>query len=187
MKELAEIRKLFELKEVYRIIPIENRKESSAEHSWACLILADYFLEKWNYALDRQKVMDLLLYHDLVEIEAGDVSWIDEEKIKNKKENEATGFTQLQKSIPPELQKKYHNLFHEYEEGKTMEAKFAHAVDKIEPSIYIIKNKPLWKQLGITEKQVRDKKEPTMKPFPELHAFFNEVIEWLKKEGYFNQ
>ena len=187
MKELAEIRKLFELKEVYRIIPIGNRKESSAEHSWACLILADYFLEKWKYDLDRQKVMDLLLYHDLVEIEAGDTSWVDEEKIKDKQAKEAKGFEQLQKTIPPELRGKYRALFHEYLEGKTMEAKFAHAVDKIEPSLYIIKNKPIWKQFNITEQQVREKKEPAMKPFPELHAFFNEVIDWLNTEGYFSQ
>lgn len=72
MDELQRIRKLYKLKSVYRDSSVGNRKESSAEHSWSCLMLADYFIEKMNLKIDRIKVYELLMYHDLVEIEAGD-------------------------------------------------------------------------------------------------------------------
>ena len=61
MEDLQKLRKLYHLKNVERANTVKDRKESSAEHSWSCLILADYFLTKMqNHHLDRLKVYELL-------------------------------------------------------------------------------------------------------------------------------
>lgn len=84
MKDLNPVRYFYKLKSVNRHNSQGSRKESSAEHAWSCLILADYFMEKVKQKLDRVKVYEMLLYHDVVEIKTGDVNIIDEHKRKNK-------------------------------------------------------------------------------------------------------
>ena len=81
----TKLRKFNELKSVYRTNSVGGRHESSAEHSWSCLILADYFLNLTKKKIDRLKVYDILIYHDVVEIETGDVNINDVEKHKKKK------------------------------------------------------------------------------------------------------
>lgn len=64
------------------------------------MILADYFLTTMNPGLDRARVMDLLLYHDLVEVESGDTFIYDPEGLRTKKKREADGFKVLRENIP---------------------------------------------------------------------------------------
>ena len=85
MEEINKLRRLYHLKHVDRFNSVLKRKESSAEHSWSCLILADYFLNLMkDRDIDRLKVYELLLYHDVVEIEAGDIGLLETEKRKDK-------------------------------------------------------------------------------------------------------
>jgi len=88
MTDLKKLRKFYELKNIQRTNSVGNRKESPAEHSWSSLILADYFLTRSNMKLDRLKVYELLMYHDVVEIECGDICISKEKERENKKENE---------------------------------------------------------------------------------------------------
>jgi len=72
MKEINAFRILNGLKSAYRLNKVGERRESAAEHSWSCLLLADPFLSSCEEPLDRLKVYELLLYHDVVEIIVGD-------------------------------------------------------------------------------------------------------------------
>ncbi len=153
MNNLFNIRKFYQLKHVERNAPVGKRKESPAEHSWSCLILADYFLNKMKKkdgeALDRLKVYELLMYHDVVEIEAGDICISKEEK------------------------------------RKTKEAKFAKAIDALDAEIHELDYKEDWK--GWTEEFLRRKKGPLVEEFPELKQAFEEIMQYAKEEGYFDQ
>jgi len=183
MSELDKLRTVFKLKEVCRNIPVQSRKESPAEHSWCCMVLADYFLQKIE--VDRSKVMDLLLYHDLVEIESGDTYFMDEESVKKQKKREEEGFKALHKKLPPELLEKYIKLHNEFQEKKTIEAKFAHAIDKLEPVIHMLDYKEEeWKNGELTEKYLREKKEKSFEPFPEIASFFEDIMSYLKENKY---
>jgi putative hydrolases of HD superfamily len=71
MSDIQKLREIYKLKQVYRLNSVGNRKESSAEHTWSCLMLAEFFLEQHS-KLNKSKVFELILFHDLVEIEAGD-------------------------------------------------------------------------------------------------------------------
>ena len=59
------------LKKVNRAASNGNRKETTAEHTYSTLILAEYFLKKHPH-INKEKVMQIILYHDFVEIYAGD-------------------------------------------------------------------------------------------------------------------
>ena len=102
-----QLRILYKLKEVYRANSVADRKESSAEHSWSCLVLADYFLSKHNFSVDRLKVYELLMYHDAVEIIVGDVSIDDDEARVNKVQQEKDAIGVLKRKLPVELSEKF--------------------------------------------------------------------------------
>lgn len=183
INELNKVRTLLKLKEVNRYGVVKDRQESSAEHSWSCMVLADYFLEKYGYDIDRTKVMDLLLYHDLVEIESGDTYFLGDSHKKEIKEE--AGFKRLLTKIPPSLEEKYSKLHIEFIDNKTPEAKFAHAVDKLEALIHFLDYKELWLKEGYDEKLIRKMKEPPLKDFPELQRFLEDIIDFLKKNKFF--
>jgi putative hydrolases of HD superfamily len=186
MEEINKLRKLYQLKNVERQSTVGKRKESSAEHSWSCLILADYFLNRLkNNALDRLKVYELLMYHDVVEIEAGDTPIHHEEERKNKKELELKAAHKLKESFPEEIKSKFINLFTEFEEQETKEAKFAKAIDALDALMHFLDDKKAWK--GWTEEMVRKFHGHYVEQFPELKESFDKMLEFCNQEGYFDQ
>lgn len=185
MEEIIKLRKLYGLKRVYRANSVENRKESSAEHSWSCLILADYFLNITDIKLNRLKVYELLMYHDVVEIESGDTPMHKSKERENQSEREQKALNKLKNEIPKELKTKFVNLFNEFEENKTKEAKFAWAIDKLDAEIHELDYKEDWK--GWTEKFLRHEKERYFKEFPKLKQAFEKIVIYASENGYFDQ
>ncbi len=186
MNSIHRLRKLYQLKCVERANSVKTRKESSAEHSWSSLILADYFLNKMkNHNLDRLHVYELLMYHDVVEIETGDICIIHEKERESKAEKEMQAAHILKEHFPKELGQKFFDLFHEFEARKTKEARFAKAIDALDAEIHEMDYKEDWK--GWTEEFLRRKKAPLFEEFPEMKEMFEEVMVFLKKEGYFDQ
>ena len=179
-----EIQILFKLKDVYRKTPNKDRFESTAEHTYSCLIFADYFFNKYKFELDKSRVFDLLLYHDIVEIESGDTFFMDEEHIKSQSEREREGYNKLKLKIYSELREKYESLYEEYEACETKESKFAHAIDKLEPFIHLLEYKDAWKKFGFTEENLNDKKIKYFEPFPEILKFYKEIMEYLKTNDF---
>ncbi len=183
MDKLSRFRKLYELKRVYRRNSVGKRKESSAEHTWSAMMLADFFLSRMKKKIDRLKVYELLLYHDLVEIEAGDIPLHHEKERKAKKKNEAKAMEKLKGEIPQGG--KFKTLFREFEAGKTIEARFTRAMDRLDAVIHEVDNKHEWK--GWSEGMVRRLHEPAFKGLPEVEEFFEEIMAFLKQNGYFSQ
>lgn len=58
MEDIHKLRVFNRLKTVYRRNSVGNRKESSAEHSWSCLILADFFLSSEFFISQKSKFFD---------------------------------------------------------------------------------------------------------------------------------
>lgn len=183
--DLDGLRVFYKLKQVNRITVIGNRYESTAEHTWSALMLADYFLTKCTFPIDRLKVYELLMYHDIVEIHAGDTPMHPHMSRHGKKEREQESAHRLMHEIPSELRDKYAALFAEYESNKTIEAQFAHAMDKLDAEITELDNKHNWK--GWTEKFIRDHKQKYFENFPELQEFFEQLIRFEKENGYLDE
>ena len=185
MEEINKLRKLYQLKNVSRACSVQGRKESAAEHSWSSLILADYFMSIMKEKLDRLKVYELLMYHDVVEIESGDIPIHHEDKRENKKEVEMKAMIKLKENFPEIMKEKIWKLFIEFEEQKTREAKFAKAVDFFDAELHELDYKEDWK--GWTEEMLRKYKSASFAEFPELSEQFDRMMKYCHEEGYFNE
>lgn len=180
MKEINKFRTIYELKKVYRENSVEKRKESSAEHSWSCLILADYFMSKHDMKLDRLKVYELLMYHDLLEIETEDVPLNPENNRIEK--NEEKEIKILENKLPYPINLKFIDLYKEYKERKTKEARFSKAIDVLDAQIHELDYKEDWK--GWTREFLVEQKIKYVKEFSPLEEAFNEVVEYLIENDF---
>jgi putative hydrolases of HD superfamily len=185
MEEIHKLRKIYALKDVARDAQVGNRKESSAEHTWSTLMLADYFLSKTKEKINRLKVYELLMYHDVVEIEAGDTAVHHEEKRKNKKILEEKAAKKLSQSFPPEIKEKFAKLFLEFEQQETREAQFAKAMDAMDALVHELDYKIRWKGWDI--EMVRKYHGSYTEGFPEVKKVFDKMMKYCDKEGYFSQ
>ncbi|MFH1916662.1 MAG: HD domain-containing protein [Nanoarchaeota archaeon] len=179
--DLDKLRKFYQLKNVTRMNSVMDRKESPAEHTWSALVLADYLLSKVDFKVDRLRVYELLLYHDLAEIDVGDTPLYPENK--NEHPDELAAVKNM--DLPDHMKQKVVDLFTEYEERKTIEARFAQAMDKLDAEVHELDYKEDWK--GWTEVFLREKKEKYLQDFPELVDFFEELIVFQKENGFFDQ
>ncbi|MFH1173640.1 MAG: HD domain-containing protein [archaeon] len=190
MDDLLKFTLINKLKSVYRSNHVQERHESSAEHTWSTMMLADYFLEKIKHQLNRQRVLELLLYHDLVEIEAGDLSLEDEEARKKKQKTELAAAKKLRKELPRELGEKFWDCFVEFEEQMTSEAKFAKAMDIIDAQLHEIDYKEDWEgwtRAFLERRNTEENRDAALNEFPEIAAAFTDILDWLEQEGYFSQ
>ena len=180
--DIIKLRKIYELKSVGRANQANGRPESSAEHTFSCLILADFFLDEIK--IDKAKVFDLILYHDVVEVESGDnPSHLDiDEMIQSEKESD--GAKVLKKILPQKAAKKFYTLFLEFEAQKTKEARFAKAIDKLDAVLQALDKSNDWK-LWPKEVLIK-KKKPFFEEFPIVLKAFYDIIEYLEKENYFD-
>jgi putative hydrolase of HD superfamily len=190
MQEIKKLKTLFLLKEVDRsFCTVKNREESTAEHTYSTLMLAQYFLPKVNKTLKKKlnelNIMKMLLYHDIVEIEAGD-TYLYNEKLQIGKENkERKALLKMKSKLPIEIYKDFDVLWNAFELGKTKEARFCKAIDKLDPMIHNLDNKQEWLKAKISEKLVRDKKQKYFEEFPILLKAFNDIIKYVKENKYF--
>lgn len=113
-----------------------GRVESVAEHVWRMSLLGlmvEPFIKK---KLDIERFLKIIIVHDLVEIYAGDIPLTESMKskeIKKRKQfNEEKAINKIKTMLPNIVGDNFYELWWEYEKNETIEAKVAHALDKIE-------------------------------------------------------
>jgi putative hydrolases of HD superfamily len=183
MQDIQQLRKLYDLKHVYRILAVDDRFESVAEHSWSAMLLANYFFSIMNIEIDKLKVYELLIYHDLAELETGDIPPIEIERRKNKKEMEEFAMANISSHMPDKMAQQYRNLFDEYERKETLEARFANAIDKLDADLHCAyntkQNFEWW-----TEEIIRNIKQKHYQEFPEINEMFEKILITHKEHGF---
>ena len=110
-----------------------SRRENDAEHAWHMAMMAYLLREYANEEVDIGKVMLMCLNHDVVEIDAGDTYAYDSEALKSKKAREDAAKERIYSLLPEDQKKELMGLFDEFEENVTPEARFAHAMDNLQP------------------------------------------------------
>jgi len=182
---IQKFRKFNQLKNVYRATSVVDRKESSAEHTWSSLMLADYFLEQDDMGLDRLKVFEILMYHDVVEIEAGDTPIHLNADPKKKQEKEMFAAKKLVKELPEKQANKFLKLFNEFENKSSKEARFAKAIDQLDAVINQLEYKEKWSTWS--KEYIIEKKEKYFEEFPNILKEFRELLVYLEEENYFGE
>ena len=186
MKELEQLHHLQRLKDILRYEGHEEVQDSTADHVYGCMILAEHFLPAYP-DLNRERVYRLLIHHDLVEIEAGDTPVYDKEAVATKKEREQLAFAQLLDKVPDTIRDDMNSFYQEYEKKETPEAKFVNAIDKLEALIQMGRTSTNWAKHGWSEEYLRSIKDHHMKPFPVIWEFYDEMMKHLKEKGYFEE
>ena len=110
-----------------------GRRENDAEHAWHMAIMAYLLREYSNEPVDIAKVMIMCLIHDVVEIDAGDTYAYDAEGLKTQKAREEAAKERIYSLLPDDQKQDLQALFDEFEERKTPEARFARALDNLQP------------------------------------------------------
>ncbi|MCR5678206.1 MAG: HD domain-containing protein [Agathobacter sp.] len=110
-----------------------GRAENDAEHAWHMAIMAYLLREYANEPVDIGKVMLMCLIHDIVEIEAGDTYAYDQENLKTQKMREDAAKEKIFSVLPEDQKQELIALFDEFEAYETSEAKFAKAMDNLQP------------------------------------------------------
>ncbi len=149
---------LEKLKSVYRKTKVlgTERQENSAEHSWQVALLAlslSEYAEQKGANID--SVVKMLLLHDAVEIDVGDVIVYDQKARDAVAEKEQVAAKRIFALLPASLGDEFLALWLEYEQKQTAEAKFAYALDRFMPMLLNIKNNgQSWVENGIRKEQV---------------------------------
>ena len=112
-----------------------DRYENSAEHSWHVCISALMLKDYANQEVDIDRVIKMLLLHDLGEIDAGDTIVYESENQKVKAD-EVAGFERIINLLPDAKANEYKSLWQEFEEGKTPDAAYAKAIDRVPPILH---------------------------------------------------
>jgi len=177
------------LKHVFRRTKLLNgsRYENDAEHSWHLAMMAMVLHEHSNEPVELLKVVKMVLIHDLVEIDAGDTFLYDENNAISKVESEMKAAKRVFTLLPDDQRRELMDLWEEFEKNETPEAKFAAALDRLEP---LIQNAHTgghsWIQYGITKDQVLDKTRPlVIGGAEELWAYAEKIIAESADKGYF--
>lgn len=140
------------------------RKENDAEHAWHMAVMAILLSEYSNEQIDLLKTVSMILLHDVVEIDAGDTYAYDENGKKTQKQRELAAADRLYGMLPQDQQERFRALFDEFESCETPEARFARAMDNIQPlMLNAATGGKSWEERGIRLSQVlnRNKITPT--------------------------
>jgi putative hydrolases of HD superfamily len=113
-----------------------GRQESVAEHTWRMSLIAVLIEPMLKQKVDELRLLKMIILHDLVEAEAKDVSALDQlqnPEIKvEKAKREKQAIENLRQTLSSINGQEIYDLFYEFENKQTYEAKVANALDKLE-------------------------------------------------------
>ena len=151
-------------RQTYLSTPMEGsyRKENDAEHAWHLALMAILLENYSNEPIDVLKTVTMVLIHDIVEIDAGDTYAYDEAGKVDQKEREEKAAARLYGMLPDKQAKKLYDIWREFEERKTPEAKFARALDNLQPMMLNhATGGKAWEEHGVFLSQILKRNEPT--------------------------
>lgn len=126
----------------------------------------------------------MLLVHDLVEIDAGDTFLYDEEAAKTQAERAERAAERLFGLLPDDQAQELRELWVEFEETRSAEARFARALDRLAPLLHNYHSGgDTWRRYGLNRSQVTERNEIIGSGSPAQWAYAQEVLERAVGEG----
>ncbi|MBR3866247.1 MAG: HD domain-containing protein [Butyricicoccus sp.] len=154
-----------------------GRRENDAEHAWHMAIMAYLLREYSNEPVDIAKVMLMCLIHDVVEIDAGDTYAYDAEAKKTQQAREDAAKERIFSLLPDDQKVELIALFDEFEACETAEARFARAMDNLQPILLNNSNNgDDWREHGVTAAQVYQRQSKSKLGSAALFAVIDGII-----------
>ncbi|HEJ9060288.1 MULTISPECIES: HD family hydrolase [Serratia] len=181
---LMEIDKLKSVQRRTKVMGTQ-RQENSAEHSWhfaiAALSLAPYASDEVNI----QRVIQMALLHDIVEIDAGDVMVYDLAARAAIHDQEVAAAKRLFGILPEPQRGVFTALWQEYEAGESADARFALVLDRCMPMLMNLHNGgQSWVENDISLQQVLDRNTMIADIHPELWQYLEQHLQDAQRKGW---
>lgn len=189
-KQLEFILEIDKEKNIFRQTHLSGhgRNENDAEHAWHMAIMAYLLQEYSNEKIDVARVMLMCLIHDVVEIDAGDTYAYDAEGLKTQKMREDAAKERLYSMLPEDQKEALIAIFDEFEERKTPEARFARALDNLQPLLLNNSNDGGdWKNHEVTAKQVYGRQSRTREGSEKLFEVTDQILKENIAKGNLRQ
>src|SRR5215831_11102648 len=164
-----------------------DRYENSAEHSWQLAILAISLQDYAESPIDIDRVIRMLLVHDVGEIDTGDTIAFAEGGWENRKAAELAAVRRIFGILPDNQGEGFVALWQEFENSETPESLFANAVDRAMPVLLnLANNGQSWRENGISyERVVRRIAPPIKRGCPALWRYLEVRLEEARHKGFF--
>ena len=181
------LNKIGKLKSTFRFSEIQNMprdlKDSSAAHSWRLALMVSILADELNLDINKEQSLEIALTHDIVESVTGDIdsTLIFTGKVtkEEKQRNEKDAMEKIKETLPLGLANKISNLWYEYEEGSTREAKFVRALDKLETLTHLAEvGYKSWDRPEFIPNYANE----AVEDFPELTGVLKTIKQKLKSE-----
>jgi putative hydrolase of HD superfamily len=185
-QQIAFVVEIDRLKQVLRKTRLMDgsRNENSAEHSWHLALMAIVLAEHAAEPIDLLRVLAMLLVHDLVEIDAGDTFAFDAEANLSRVEREQVAAERIFGMLPHDQGPPLRALWEEFEHGATPDARFAVALDRLEPLLCNHRNDGgTWREHHVARSAVLRRMAPIYHGAPPLWPFVEQVIEAADRAG----
>lgn len=154
-----------------------ERKENDTEHSWHLALMCALLAEHANEKIDVLKTMTMVLIHDIIEIDAGDTYAYDAAGNTTKREREVRAADRIFQILPSDQASYLRDLWEEFEEGVTPEAKFALALDKVQPvMLNAASGGKSWKEHQVELSQILKRNERTPEGSQALWSYAEGLI-----------
>jgi putative hydrolases of HD superfamily len=164
-----------------------DRYENSAEHSWQIAMMAASLADFAESPLDINRVISMLLVHDIGEIDAGDTMVFVEGGWEQRKADELAAVKRIFGILPDSQRAAFLALWREFEDAATPESRFAHAVDRAMPVLINLANLGgSWRENNISYERVVQRVGPEVKAgCPALWDYLAARLEAVRNDGYF--
>ncbi|HUQ47327.1 MAG TPA: HD domain-containing protein [Gemmatimonadaceae bacterium] len=186
-RQLAFILELDKLKSVSRRISLidRSRLENSAEHSWHVGTMAVVLAEYAPAGTDISRVVEMLLVHDVVEIDAGDTFAFDAAANAGKADREVLAAGRLFGLLADDDAREMRALWDEFEVGETPTARFANALDRLQGLLMndAARDGGTWRIHGITKSQILARMGPIQIGAPALWPVVLDAVERAVRAG----
>jgi putative hydrolase of HD superfamily len=180
---LVAAHRLTEVSRVNRLLD-GTRGESSAEHSWHLALMALVLAGDHAPAADLSRVVTMLVIHDLVEVEVGDVPIYDEQARLDIMAAEQLAAVRLFERLPEIAGAELLELWREFEAAETADARFARAVDRLQPLLmHCASDGAAWAERGVTVAQERRLMAAIAQYWPSLAPIAETLIDDAHRRG----
>ncbi|MBC7953338.1 MAG: HD domain-containing protein [Rhodospirillaceae bacterium] len=186
-RQLAFVLELDKLKTILRqtLLTDSSRQENDAEHSWHVAMMAVLLAEYAPEGADPLAASRMLLFHDVVEIDAGDTFIHDDKGNADKAAREQEAADRLYGLLPPDQATELRALWDEYEERATPTARFADALDRLQPIMNNFATQGgTWKPHNVTAGKVLKLVERIKAGAPALGEYAEGLVEEAVRRGY---
>lgn len=185
-KQLEFIHEIDKLKYILRKTKLFNsdQRENDVEHSWHLAMMAMVLSEHANHPVNLLKVMKMLLIHDVVEIDAGDVFFFDKTQSHDDRPEEYAAAKRIFGLLPKDQADELESLWIEFEACETHDAMFAKAIDRLEPMLQNYSNQGgTWIEYDVKFQDVLDSKLIMKEISTPLWEYTQELLQKAVEQG----